>query len=724
MNIFLLISMLANVIASLFLSFFFLRKKGTGIFYKNFSYTLLILSAFYLSFFAMQLQNSEVARVFLAELMMSFIIIFPLFIFRAILLFLDKFVSYKKVFYFLSFICIVFLGLNHMGMFIEDVHYRGDFEYLPLVSKYFEYYSIYLFSFVFISISILSKKYFFSSSHFKRKIRNAVLVTVLLYLALVADFFAWYGIDIPLVGSVVLNLLLLVLIYFFLAKRIIDFKLAFRKSTVTVSALFSMFVIIIALKYSVAILAPNVLIWDDYFILILAVFLYPVIKKQLFLLANRYFFTSLYDPGKVITRFNKALRSIIDLNEIYELLDKTFTHTFHTKSFALLFYDKNDTKYTIEYNTGFNIYADAEFKSDSMLHRKYIEKDIIAPINLLSKDIHFKDRKFIKLLNHFKIDLVVPLVLKEKVIGVMILSGKESGDSYNKEDLGVLSLISSQATVAIDNALKYEETKKFKFKLQREIKRATQELRIVNKELKRVDVDKSGFISIASHQLRTPLTVIKGYSSMILEGNFGKLEAVTKDAMTKVFISSSQLINLVEDLLDISRIESGKEVYEFKKGQLEDLIDNIVEGLALSSKDKKVKLTWEKPKTPLSSIQIDKEKLRQSCMNLIENAIKYTSKANREDAEVKVLISEDTKNKTIKVTINDNGLGITKDDMKNLFTKFYRGKNKSIVATEGTGLGLYVAKQIIEKHGGEISVKSEGEGKGAEFSFWIPTIKK
>jgi len=723
MNI-LLYSILFNAVAAYILGFFSLRKKGGGGIYRNFYYLLSLTSLVYFTIFALQFAYQGKSAVYLSQLLMTWMIILPLIIFRAVVFFVGKNKVAKKQCYLFLLIVILFLFANVYNIFIDDVDARPYFRLWPSASKYFEYFIIYFFSLLSYSFILLFSKYSRATLSVKQNTGYAVFAILIFYISLIIDTYIWYGVAIPPVGNFILNALFVLVFYFFLSKRIIDFKLVLRKSTVTISSMVLMFFIIIILKYLSVIFLQDVLIWDDYGLLVLAVFLYPYIKKNLFHFANKHFFTSLYDPGKVITRFNKNLRSIIEIDEIYRLLDKTFSRTFHAGAFGILFYNYDNKKYYIKYNTGFNIYSDVEFESDTMLFRKYIEKDKVIIVNKLLKDIQFKKRKMLNIFKHFGIEIIIPLVIKEKVLGIIVLSAKKSGDVYNNEDIDVLDVIGSQATVAIDNALKYEEIKRFKFKLQREVKRATQELQVVNDELKRVDADKTGFISIASHQLRTPLTVIKGYSSMILEGNFGKLEKTTNDAMSKVFTSSERLIELVEDLLDISRIESGKQVYEFKKGQLEDLIDNIVDSLAMSAKEKKVDLVWKKPKKSLSPIEIDVEKLRQSCMNLIENAIKYTSKAKRDDAQVKVEISEDLKQNRIVVRVKDNGLGISKEDIKNLFTKFYRGKDKTIAAIEGTGLGLYIAKQIIVKHGGDVEVKSSGENKGAEFTFWIPVAKK
>ncbi|PLX21355.1 hypothetical protein C0584_02905 [Candidatus Parcubacteria bacterium] len=714
------ISILFNGLGAALLSIISWRKKGGGEVYRNFSYLLLVTASFYLTLFGMQFVSNSLANAFFARFLMAWMIVLPFFTIRSVMIFLGKRIAHKKRCIAILILVAIYLIANFYGLFIESVGPKLGFANWPLASANFEYYNIFFFALMAYAFYMLYLSYSQAYIAVKQRIRYSVIAIFVFYISLIIDLYLWHDVSIPPFGNLIMNALFLLVFYFLLSKRIIDFKLAIRKSTVTVSSLLLMFVAIIGARFVLARFILDDTYWDDYALLVLAILIYPILKERLFKVANRFFFTSLYDPGTVITKFNKNLRSIIEIDEIFKLLDKTFSRTFHNKSFGLLFYDSADKKYSISYNSGFDIYSDVEFESDSMLFRKFIEQDKVIIMSKLLKDIQFQGRKMVKIFEHFGIELVIPLVIKDRVLGVIVVTGKKSGDAYNKEDIGVLDVISSQATVAIDNALKYEEIKKFKFKLEREVKRSTQELRVVNEELKRVDADKTGFISIASHQLRTPLTVIKGYASMLIEDNFGKLEETTTKAMKKVFISSERLIELVEDLLDISRIESGRQTYQFKEGQLEDLIDSMIDSLAMSAESKKVKLIWEKPKKPLPSIKLDKEKLRQSCMNLIENAIKYTSKAERSDACVKVTIEENEKKKILVVKVKDNGLGITQSDMKNLFTKFYRGHDRSIAATEGTGLGLYIAKQIVEEHGGSVEVKSAGEGKGAEFIFWIP----
>jgi len=243
-----------------------------------------------------------------------------------------------------------------------------------------------------------------------------------------------------------------------------------------------------------------------------------------------------------------------------------------------------------------------------------------------------------------------------------------------------------------------------------------EELEIVNAELVKLDQAKSEFISIASHQLRTPLTVIKGYVSMILDGNFGALTNKLKEPLDKVFLSNQRLINLVEDLLNVSRIESGRLQVILENRQLEDLVASVYEELKAHAAKKGLKFSYNKPETKLPMVRMDEEKMRQVIINLVDNSIKYTPKGS-------VTVSLKLQANNVLFCVSDSGLGVKPEDMPNLFKKFSRGTGMSLVHTDGTGLGLYVVRQIVELHGGHAWVESDGEYKGSKFYFDMPFIK-
>lgn len=244
--------------------------------------------------------------------------------------------------------------------------------------------------------------------------------------------------------------------------------------------------------------------------------------------------------------------------------------------------------------------------------------------------------------------------------------------------------------------------------------RINKQLEKANKQLKKLDEAKSEFISIASHQLRTPLTAIKGYGSMLLEGDFGEIkDSKHKDAIEKMFISNNRLISLVENLLNISRIESGRLRFDFKDQQLEALVEDVFNNFQQSAKNAGLFLKLKKLGKPLSPVYMDDEKIRQVVLNFIDNAIKYT----RKGGIVVHLYEED---KQVFCKVEDTGMGVNKEDQKKLFQKFARGKDAFLVNTEGSGLGLYVAQMMIASHKGNIWVESEGMGKGSNFCFSLP----
>ncbi len=277
-------------------------------------------------------------------------------------------------------------------------------------------------------------------------------------------------------------------------------------------------------------------------------------------------------------------------------------------------------------------------------------------------------------------------------------------------------MVGAQAAIALENALLYNETKNFSIKLEKEVERATRDLRRANEQLKKLDAAKSEFISIASHQLRTPLTVIKGYISMMLEGNFGKLNKEEKASLDKVFESNERLIQLVENLLNISRIESGRMQFQFENGWLEKVVDSVIEELTLAAQRKGLRLDYIKPQQPLPQVKIDPEKIRQVIMNLIDNSIKYTKRGH-------ITIKLELAGKKVRFIVADTGMGISSEDLANLFKKFSRGTGTSLVHTEGTGLGLYVARMMIEAHQGKVWAESAGTGKGSKFCFELPAVK-
>ena len=229
---------------------------------------------------------------------------------------------------------------------------------------------------------------------------------------------------------------------------------------------------------------------------------------------------------------------------------------------------------------------------------------------------------------------------------------------------------------------------------------------------KMIDKLKSDFISIAAHQLRTPLSAIKWVIKMVLDGDAGKLNAEQEMFLSKGYQSNERIISLVNDMLNVSRIEEGRFGYNFAKEDFAPIMRAIVDELINLTKDKKIKMLVNIP-SKLPKVYMDKKKMGLVLQNLIENAIKYTPENGT------IEFSAEAGNTFLTVKVKDNGVGIPEKDKPKLFSKFFRAENVIRMQTEGSGLGLFIVKNIIEKHGGQIHVNSQ-EGKGTEFIITIP----
>ena len=246
-----------------------------------------------------------------------------------------------------------------------------------------------------------------------------------------------------------------------------------------------------------------------------------------------------------------------------------------------------------------------------------------------------------------------------------------------------------------------------------ELQAMASRLALANEELRKLDNAKSEFISIASHQLRTPLTAIKGFLSLVLEGSYGQISGEVEDVINKVYTANSHLVELVEDLLNVSRLESGRMQYQFAPASIEKILAELKDSFSVIANDRGISLSFELPESPLPEFLMDFAKIREVVSNLIDNAFKYTK-----EGSVRVKLESDSL--LVRVIVEDTGIGISPEDLDKLFQKFRRGTGSNKVNVSGTGLGLYVGKSFVEAHGGRLFVESAGPGCGSRFIIELP----
>ena len=242
----------------------------------------------------------------------------------------------------------------------------------------------------------------------------------------------------------------------------------------------------------------------------------------------------------------------------------------------------------------------------------------------------------------------------------------------------------------------------------------TESLESANDQLKSLDKLKSEFISLASHQLRSPLTVIKGYASTLTDGVVGKLTPKQDEIVHHIYSSAQGLASVVEDFLNVTKIEQGGMKYVFAPTNLRQIVDDLASDMRIAAEDKHLTFSASLDEACAAIIQADSVKLKQVFLNLVDNSIKYTK-----EGFVTVALTCNENEKTMTFSVTDSGIGISEETKKKLFTKFSRGEGKTLNAG-GSGLGLYLAQEIVNAHKGRIVVESKGLGKGSTFSVIIP----
>ena len=243
------------------------------------------------------------------------------------------------------------------------------------------------------------------------------------------------------------------------------------------------------------------------------------------------------------------------------------------------------------------------------------------------------------------------------------------------------------------------------------------ELERAYKELERIDMAKTEFLSMASHQLRTPLGIIKGYISMMLEGDYGEIPEKLKEKLKNTYVSNDRLVKLVNDLLDITRLEMGKIELNLERASIGEIISGVVEEMKTVAEKKGLYLKWEPLRQaqgkPLLEMSLDKNKIRQVILNLIDNGIKYTEKGG-------ITITSKIKDNRLQIEVRDTGVGMGKEEIENLFEIMARGRAGLQYWMQGTGLGLYTARKFVEMHGGRVWAESPGKDKGSIFYVELP----
>ncbi|MDP9211929.1 MAG: HAMP domain-containing histidine kinase [bacterium] len=296
---------------------------------------------------------------------------------------------------------------------------------------------------------------------------------------------------------------------------------------------------------------------------------------------------------------------------------------------------------------------------------------------------------------------VYPVMANERVYGAVTYYLRSSYENLGERAKETLQAMTDGVAVAMVNA-----------SLLTEIDTVNQRLTQANANLKRADETKDEFVSIASHQLRGPLTAIRGYLAMLEDGDFGKVPDRQRPVVEQISESTNEVINILNDMLSVSRINAQRFELTPSPIRLEDVARDVSREFESLAKKKGLKLALELPDQPIGQLNLDGLRIRQAIVNFVDNAIKYTQKGT---VRISIALEKDE----AFFRVRDNGIGISSEDRHKMFTKFFRADNARNVLASGTGLGLFVARRIVEAHGGSVIMESE-LGKGSTFGFSLP----
>ncbi|MCA9372916.1 hypothetical protein KC921_02360 [Candidatus Woesebacteria bacterium] len=445
---------------------------------------------------------------------------------------------------------------------------------------------------------------------------------------------------------------------------------------------------------------------------ILIAFTFGPLQKGVEHVTQKVLFKKAYSTQILLEKLGHILRSNISL---VKLTNKVLEELIQSMSL---------TKAIIITTNESGIYAINKVGSDSLPEITIKQVNQLVQVAkskpLIFDDLDEGDIK--QLLRDFDMAFVLPITVKSTQLGLLMLGEKSSGEIFNHRDLQVLEIFSHQLSLAINNALSYEEISEFNVTLKDEVKRATSKLKAANNRLRELDKVKDEFVSIASHELRTPLTSIRNYQWMILNNKGGKLSEKQRYYIERSYQATNRLTKLVTDMLNVSRIDSGRILLDVEKAYLPDLTEAVIEELQVKIRERQIDVIHEVPKKDtLPFVTADSDKVKEVIINLIYNALKFTPEKGT------ITVSYKKSAEGITVLVKDTGIGIDSAYLGTLFTKFGFVKDSlraNHPTTDSTGLGLYISKSIIELHGGKIWVESEGANKGSTFCFTLPVYNK
>lgn len=711
-----LINILLTITVSVYLLFaFFLIKKSRDRYISN-SYLIEIFAIIFWTMAMIFYRSSSSAdalfwcrmlyvfATFTASGFLFFSIIFP---------YKEKLKLSMLLLIILTNAAVIYLVM-YPDLIIKNVLLPPGKEKIIIWGRYYFIYFLYISGFALTASYILFKKFINAEGVTKLQIKNVLLGYFLASgMAMITNLLMpWMGYFFQnWIGQILTLAMVSFTVYTIIRYRLMDIRTIASKIYVYLLvsifgfSFFYLAVFIEELLFS-SIYSTNALVFAPVLAFLFAITFLPFFKK--IQASSDVIFFKGYNPRSIIKDVALQLSAVIDIDELLKIITAEFKKILATEEIDVLLFEKDSSCSTIFKNKNTKISATNSICKHAMSERSIMVRDEIDPA----------ERRYLsRELDKISAKIVAPLMIRHKVIGMIILGEKMDTSPYTREDIEFLEIISSQAAVAIENARLYQEVEDFNKTLQQKVDIQTKDIMEKAEHLKKLMDMRSEFLDITSHQLRTPVTVIKGVLSMIEEGSVpkNKMKTFIRGALDK----SIKLGEIINDILRASEMDTDKFTLNLKEVDLNSILEKIEEDKKTSMQvKKKIKLIFNLPKDPLPNVLSDAKYIEQAIVNLINNSFQYT-------IEGYINLSAEVKNNKIIIRVSDSGIGIPKASIPKLFQKFGRAENAVAAYTDGSGLGLFIIKQIVDATpGAKIEIEKTEIDKGTTFALTLPIFKQ
>jgi len=432
------------------------------------------------------------------------------------------------------------------------------------------------------------------------------------------------------------------------------------------------------------------------------------LKRVFSKVTDKIFYKDKYDYTQAVYQLSEILNKNLDLEILIREMVKKLKSLLKSKEIRIilpeknLIYDENGQIREIKEKIPEVVFNLVKKSEEPILYRLNIPDYLDEAINNKITEDYKTWKSIDYFFNKYKIELAAKIMLEEKLIGLILLGEKLSGDLYTSEDTNLLKTLSYQAAVALERARLFSEVKDYSLQLENKVEERTAEIKNLQEEQKKTMLE-------IAHGLQTPLTILKGELSLL-----SKEDAENKkiDELQK---SIDRISKFIYDMLKIARLENHEPVKKSEKINLSEILTELIESLEIITKEKGIKIKYEID--PNLYIMGDKHEMEELIINLTSNSVKYIGDGTKKEINIKLAV-EDAE---IILSVEDTGIGIDEKHLPFLFNRFYRIEDSVQVDNRGTGLGLFICKKIVERHGGKIKVKSK-VNQGSKFIVIFPFL--